>query len=471
MICDVAALYEIYERLEANKPKDVADIQFCIDAIRSDDSQTKKLAIQLAFRFFDVFPDKRAAALNALMSQLTVPDVEVQKLVIKGLPTTCLHHADYVDQVGDVLAQLLTVQDNHELLLVRKSLSSILTRHPKASLLAIYCAVLNAESVEEKVAMLKFMDEKVNFLLVGKLSPLMREKVAAVYSEMLAVSTPEEIEIVLRLIEKSNLITKEDKLSTYDTALEQLVEKGIDLDVECANNSETFIDAINNVIKFALILNLTPHSYTLSREMANYLFSKVEKLSLIHYSDRKDILKVLATITHLDNFEEPDDYSFVVKLFDYLREISPDPSVANFDSDSHFGQINNIEWYRELMELEMVCIILYNVLQRKRFIAKKLLFFSNIWKPRIQYLVNVIRVFTQHLKKTLDNEVERDTESSRNYSMVLDIANNVGLIANCFLVNICDLRITISPSWTRHIHYGDVAIYSIHIYLTSDLQN
>ncbi|KAJ1368731.1 hypothetical protein KIN20_029991 [Parelaphostrongylus tenuis] len=76
------------------------------------------------------------------MSQLTVPDVEVRKLVIMGLPSTCRHNTDYVDQVGDVLAQLLNVDDKHELLLVKKSLSSVLSSHPKAALVAMYGAVV-----------------------------------------------------------------------------------------------------------------------------------------------------------------------------------------------------------------------------------------------------------------------------------------------------------------------------------------
>lgn len=77
--------------------------------------------------------------------------------------------------------------------------------------------------------------------------------------------------------------------------------------------------------------------------MTNYLFSKFGKLHLIHASDRKDIMKVrcghrktgfpfvenigslqvLATVTYLRNYEDPDDFSCVIKLFDYLRVSIP----------------------------------------------------------------------------------------------------------------------------------------------------
>ncbi|KAK6038016.1 hypothetical protein COOONC_24478 [Cooperia oncophora] len=129
MILDVPSLYDVCLRLEESH--DSADFQDCIDAVKNNDISVKKLAIQIVLRFFDDFPDKRAAALNTLMSQLRNPDVEVQKLVIKGLPSTCSRHEDYVDQVGDVLAQLLSIRDSQELLLVRKSLNSILEKYPK----------------------------------------------------------------------------------------------------------------------------------------------------------------------------------------------------------------------------------------------------------------------------------------------------------------------------------------------------
>ncbi|KAK6031463.1 hypothetical protein OSTOST_02389 [Ostertagia ostertagi] len=97
MTLDVSSLYDICQRLEENR--DSADFQFCIDSIKNEDISVKKMAMQIVFRFFDDFPEKRAAALNTLMSQLKNPDIEVQKLVIKGLPSTCSRHEDYVDQV------------------------------------------------------------------------------------------------------------------------------------------------------------------------------------------------------------------------------------------------------------------------------------------------------------------------------------------------------------------------------------
>ncbi|EYC05037.1 hypothetical protein Y032_0084g1745 [Ancylostoma ceylanicum] len=322
MSVDVSALYEICQRLEETSTKDSGDFQCCIDAVKSSDASTKKLAIQIVFRFFDSFPDKRVSALNTLMSQLNEPDVEVQKLVIKGLPSTCQRHADYVDQVGDVLAQLLSAHDRQESLLVRKSLSSLLVSHPKPTLVAMYCAVNDAENIDEKVTMLKFMDEKVSRLLKGELSPLMKRKIAKIYKAMLVSATPDEIELVLRFMGKSTQISDEEKLAVFTEALEELVERGLELDAEIDDgDAQDFISTVNNVVKIVLILNSAARSYTMPRKMTNYLFSKFGKLRLIHASDRKDIMKVLATVTHLGSYEEPDDFSCVIKLFDYLRVI------------------------------------------------------------------------------------------------------------------------------------------------------
>lgn len=115
--------------------------------------------------------------------------------------------------------------------------------------------------------------------------------------------------------------------------------------------------------------------------------------------------------------------------------------------DSYVAKRNEKEWDIEFSEVELVSIVVYNILQRKRFIAKELQAVSEEWKPRFQYLVNVIRVFTLRLKKKLDEDAKNNDEVDTRSSRLLAVANNVGLIANCFLVNICDLHAKISPSW------------------------
>lgn len=47
----------------------------------------------------------------------------------------------------------------------------------------MYTAVTKAESIEEKVAVLKFMDEKVT-RLNGELTPFMKKRIADVYQEV-----------------------------------------------------------------------------------------------------------------------------------------------------------------------------------------------------------------------------------------------------------------------------------------------
>ncbi|KAK6038513.1 hypothetical protein COOONC_23983 [Cooperia oncophora] len=72
--------------------RDSADFQDCIDAVKNNDISVKKLAIQIVLRFFDDFPDKRAAALNTLMSQLRNPDVEVHIKRSLSRSSSLLHY-------------------------------------------------------------------------------------------------------------------------------------------------------------------------------------------------------------------------------------------------------------------------------------------------------------------------------------------------------------------------------------------
>ncbi|VDN20474.1 unnamed protein product [Cylicostephanus goldi] len=486
MSVDVPTLYEICLRLEENGAKNTEDFQRCIDAVKDGDISTRKLAIQIVFRqelsnlrsvafiivffrFFDTFPDKRVSALNTLLSQLNEPDVEVQKIVIKGLPTTCQKHADYVDQVQKIVIKgLPTTCQKHadyvdqvnpkESLLVRKSLSTLLVSHPKETVVAMYGAINDANTIEEKVTMLRFMDEKVSRLLKAELTPLMKKKLSEIYKEMLISSTPDEIEIILRFMGKATQIKEEEKLTIFKEALDELVDKGITFEGESATDSgPDFISIVNNVVKVVLILNSAGRSYKMPRKMTNYLFSKFGKMRLIHASDRKDILKVLASVTHLGNYEDPDDFSCVIKLFDYLRSMLPNSRPIDPDAvDGYVDQVDDQECDIEFAELELVFIVLFNLLKRHRFIAEELMAVGDIWKPKLQYLVNVIRVFTQRLKRKLDEESGNGEEHSKDTRLLL-VANNVGLIANCFLVNICDLHVKFLPSWSqpqkRHCEY------------------
>ncbi|KHJ77632.1 hypothetical protein OESDEN_22747 [Oesophagostomum dentatum] len=278
----------------------------------------------------------------------------------------------------------------------------------------------------------------------------MKKKIANVYKTMLVSSTPDEIEVVLRFLGKSRQISDEEKLSAFSKALDELVEKGVELDEENDGSSAAdFISIVNNVVKVILILNSAGRPYVMPRKMTNYLFGKFGKLHLIHASDRKDIMKVLASFTYFGTYEEPDDFSCVVKLFDYLRGLLPDPRVVDVDADDgYIEQNNDREWDIEFTELELVSVVMYNLLQRHRFIAKELYAVGDIWKPRFQYLVNIIRVFTRRLKKKLDDDAENGEQDIRN-AKLLKVANNVGLIANCFLVNICDLHVKVLPSWAQ----------------------
>ncbi|VDL65916.1 unnamed protein product [Nippostrongylus brasiliensis] len=450
MIVDVSTLYDICQRLDESDKKESAEFQFCIDAVKATDIPVKKLAIQVVFRFFDDFPDKGATALNTIMSQLRHPDVEVQKLVIKGLPSTCHHHPEYIEE-------LLCIRDSQELLLVKKSMSFILTRHPKATILAMYNAITRAETIEDKVEMLKFMDEKVT-RLHAELTPFMRGKIADVYSNMLVSATPDEIELLLLFIRKSKQISDSEKQTSFSGALERLLERGIRQDQEeDIDDPDRFSEIVNNVVKIILILNSVNRSYFLNRKMTEYLFSKFNMLHRIHSSDRKDIMKVLSTITFSGNFNGPRDHSTVVHLFNYLKGLLPDPCADDEDMDD--GYRNEKEWDIEFTELELASMLVYNILKQRRSIAKELAAVGYSWKPRFQYLVSVIRVFTRRLKEKLDEEAKKGDELDMKNSKLLTVANNVGFIANCFLVNICDLHAKISPSWIqrkRRISSGEM---------------
>ncbi|KAK6038017.1 hypothetical protein COOONC_24479 [Cooperia oncophora] len=191
------------------------------------------------------------------------------------------------------------------------------------------------------------------------------------------------------------------------------------------NHSELH-KVISNVVKIVLILRSVDRSYIMPRKMTNYIFSKFDKLHRFHSSDRKDILKVLNGITYLGNYEDPEDFSTVIKLFDFLKNMLPDPSTFDADLESGYLERNEPDWSTKLSEIELVSLAVYNILRRSRSTAEDILSASDIWKPRFQYFVNVIRVYTQRLKRKLDEEIKE--EHNADNSKLLKIANNVGYV-------------------------------------------
>lgn len=97
----------------------------------------KRLASQFIGKFFKHFPSLADAAIDASLDLCEDENIQIRRQAIKDLPLLCKDTKEHIPKIGDILAQLLVVDDQVELQQVHMSLQQILKFDAKASLAGI----------------------------------------------------------------------------------------------------------------------------------------------------------------------------------------------------------------------------------------------------------------------------------------------------------------------------------------------
>ncbi|GFS46299.1 apoptosis inhibitory protein 5 [Actinidia rufa] len=145
----IEQLYEYGERLSEAKDKSqhVEDYRSIIKAADERNSiKTKQLAAQLIPRFFKFFPELSDLAVDSQIDLCETEDLGVRVQAIRGLPLFCKDTPEHLSKIIDILAQILTAEENVERDAVHRALLSLLRQDVKASLTALFKHI---ESVDE----------------------------------------------------------------------------------------------------------------------------------------------------------------------------------------------------------------------------------------------------------------------------------------------------------------------------------
>lgn len=97
----------------------------------------KRLASQFIGKFFKHFTSLADAAIDASLDLCEDENIQIRRQAIKDLPLLCKDTKEHIPKIGDILAQLLVVDDQVELQQVHMSLQQILKFDAKASLAGI----------------------------------------------------------------------------------------------------------------------------------------------------------------------------------------------------------------------------------------------------------------------------------------------------------------------------------------------
>lgn len=95
------------------------------------------MASQFIAKFFKHFPNLADAAIDASLDLCEDENIQIRRQAIRDLPLLCKETKEHIPKIGDILAQLLVVDDQQELQQVHMSLQQILKIDAKQSLAGI----------------------------------------------------------------------------------------------------------------------------------------------------------------------------------------------------------------------------------------------------------------------------------------------------------------------------------------------
>lgn len=107
-----------------------------IEAVKGSDKE-KRLASQFIGKFFKHFPNLADAAIDASLDLCEDENIQIRRQAIKDLPLLCKENKEHSSKIGDILAQLLIVDDPAELQQVHMSLQSLMKYDAKGTLAGV----------------------------------------------------------------------------------------------------------------------------------------------------------------------------------------------------------------------------------------------------------------------------------------------------------------------------------------------
>ncbi|KAL6333521.1 hypothetical protein AAG906_028706 [Vitis piasezkii] len=255
---DIEKLYEYGERLNEAKDKsqNVEDYRGIIAAAKGS-IKAKQLAAQLIPRFFKFFPDLSDAAVDSHLDLCEEEELGVRVQAIRGLPLFCKDTPEYVSKIVDILAQLLTAEENVERDAVHKALLSLLRQDVKASLTGLFKHIMTVddpstdENLREKV--LNFIRDKVFPLKAELLKPQeqMERHIANLIKKSLEDVTGAEFKMFMDFLRSLTLFGEKAPPERVQELIE-IIEGQADLDAQFNVSDGDHIDRLISCLYMAL---------------------------------------------------------------------------------------------------------------------------------------------------------------------------------------------------------------------------
>ncbi|XP_042030242.1 apoptosis inhibitor 5-like protein API5 [Salvia splendens] len=256
---DIEKLYEYGERLNEVKDKSqhTEDYENIIKAAKSSSVKSRQLAAQLIPRFFKHFPGLSVNAVHAHLDLCEAEEIGIRVQAIRGLPLFCKDTPEHLSKIVDILAQLLTAEENVERDAVNKALLSLLRQDVRASLTALFKHI---ESVDEQLTdenlrerTLLFIRDKVFPLKAELLRPAeqMERHITDLIKKSLQDVTGAEFNMFMDFLKSLNMFGEKAPPERIQELIE-IIESQADLDAQFDDADGDHIDRLISCLFMAL---------------------------------------------------------------------------------------------------------------------------------------------------------------------------------------------------------------------------
>ncbi|KAF5944930.1 hypothetical protein HYC85_019007 [Camellia sinensis] len=275
---DIELLYEYGERLSEVKDKSqvpnlsptliqffrhVDDYRSIIKAVKSKSIKAKQLSAQLIPRYFKFFPELSDLAVDSHIDLCEAEELGVRVQAIRGLPLFCKDTPEHLSKIVDILAQLLTAEENVERDAVHKALMSLLRQDVKASLTALFKHI---ESVDEpstdenlRERTLCFIRDKVFPLKAELLKPQeqMERHITDLIKKSLQDVTGAEFKMFMDFLKSLSIFGEKAPAERVQELIE-IIEGQADLDAQFNVSDGDHIDRLISCLFMALPFFMLP---------------------------------------------------------------------------------------------------------------------------------------------------------------------------------------------------------------------
>ncbi|RAL44762.1 unnamed protein product [Cuscuta campestris] len=323
---DIEKLYEYGERLNEAKDKSqhVGDYESILTTAKSSSVKARQLAAQLIPRFFKFFPSLSIAAVDAHLDLCEAEELGIRVQAIRGLPLFCKDTPENLSKIVDILAQLLTAEENVERDAVHKALLSLLRQDVKASLTALFKHI---ESIDEQMTdenlrerTLIFIRDKVFPIKNELLKPLeqMERHITDLIKKSLQDVTGAEFKMFMDFLKSLNIFGEKAPKERVQELIE-IIEGQADLDAQFNVEDGDHIDRLISCLYMAIpFFERGASNSKFLNYLNKHIFPVFDKLP----EDRK--LDLLKNIAESSPYTAPQDSRLVLpSVVQLLKKYMP----------------------------------------------------------------------------------------------------------------------------------------------------